>query len=94
MYDLKILFKFGLFHIWKTFIVLSHPIQIYDFLDGDFNCKLEKGLKYLWKKIPYHYEKLHPSKPHYPATKTQKTIHIQLLCNYPLGITTIVQLPF
>jgi hypothetical protein len=29
-----------------------------------------------------------------PATKTQKKIHIQLLCNYPLGITTIVQLSF
>jgi hypothetical protein len=29
---------------------------------------------------------------HYFATKTQKTTHIQLLCNYPLGITTIIQL--
>jgi hypothetical protein len=32
------------------------------------------------------------NKPHYLATKTQKTIRIQLLCSYPLGITTIVQL--
>jgi hypothetical protein len=39
-----------------------------------------------------HYEKLHPSKPHYPIIKIQKTTHIQLLCNYPLGITTSVQL--
>ncbi len=38
----------------------------------------------LWK-ITY-------AKPHYLATKTQKTTHIQLLCNYFLGITTIVQL--
>ncbi len=38
----------------------------------------------------YHYEKLCPLKPHYSATKTQKTIRRQLLCNYPLGITTIV----
>jgi hypothetical protein len=28
-------------------------------------------------------EKLCPSKLHYLATKTQKTTHIQLLCNYP-----------
>jgi len=33
-----------------------------------------------------HYEKLRPSKPHYLATKAQKTTHIQLLCNYLLGI--------
>ncbi len=37
-----------------------------------------------------HYEKLHLSKPHYSTTKTQKIIHIQLLCNYPLDITTSV----
>jgi hypothetical protein len=40
----------------------------------------------------YYYKKSCPSKPHHPATKAQKTIHIQLLWNYPLGITTIVQL--
>jgi hypothetical protein len=39
-----------------------------------------------------HYEKLHPLKPHYLATKIQNTTHIQLLCNYFLGITTNVQL--
>jgi hypothetical protein len=39
-----------------------------------------------------HYEKSCPLKPHYLATKTQKTIHIQLLCNFFLGITTSVQL--
>jgi hypothetical protein len=38
----------------------------------------------------FHYEKSHPLKPHYPTIKTQKTTHIQLLCNYSLGITTIV----
>jgi hypothetical protein len=43
-------------------------------------------------KSNHHYEKLHPSKPHYLATKTQKTIHIQLFCNYLLGITSSVQL--
>jgi hypothetical protein len=32
----------------------------------------------------FHYEKLCLSKPHYFVTKTQKTTHIQLLCNYPL----------
>ncbi len=31
-------------------------------------------------------------KSHYLITKTQKITHIQLLRNYPLGITTIVQL--
>jgi hypothetical protein len=31
-----------------------------------------------------HYEKLRMLKPHYPVTKTQKTTHIQLLCNYLL----------
>jgi len=39
-----------------------------------------------------HYEKSHPPKPHYLATKIQKTIRIKLLCNYPLGITTTMQL--
>jgi hypothetical protein len=37
-----------------------------------------------WIKITTHYEKLCLPKPHYLATKTQKTTHIQLLCNYPL----------
>jgi hypothetical protein len=41
-----------------------------------------------------HYEKLRLPKPHYPTTKSQKTTHIQLLCNYLMGITTIVQLSF
>ncbi len=39
-----------------------------------------------------HYEKLHMSKSHCPTTKAQKTIHIQLLCNHPLGITTIMEI--
>jgi hypothetical protein len=39
-----------------------------------------------------HYEKLCPLKPHYPTIKTQNKIHIQLLCNYLLGITISVQL--
>jgi hypothetical protein len=31
-----------------------------------------------------HYEKSHPSKPHYLATNILKIIHIKLLlCNYP-----------
>jgi hypothetical protein len=37
-------------------------------------------------KTNYHYEKSHSSKPHYHATKTQKTTHVQLFCNYLLGI--------
>jgi hypothetical protein len=44
-----------------------------------------------WAKH-YHCEKSRLPKPHYPAIKIQKTTHIQLLCNYPLDITTIVQL--
>jgi hypothetical protein len=44
-----------------------------------------------WEFIK-HYDKSHSLKPHYPATKTQKTSHVQLLCNYLLGITTRVQL--
>ncbi len=39
-----------------------------------------------------HYEKLCSSKSHYPIIKTQKITHIQVLCNYLLGITTSVQL--
>jgi hypothetical protein len=39
-----------------------------------------------------HYEKLHLLKPYYYATRAQKKIRIQLLCNYPLSITTIMQL--
>jgi hypothetical protein len=39
-----------------------------------------------------HYEKLRSSKLDDHATKTQKTTQIQLLCNYPMGITNIVQL--
>ncbi len=31
----------------------------------------------------WHYEKSHMWKPHYPGTKTQKTTHVQILCNYP-----------
>jgi hypothetical protein len=38
-----------------------------------------------------HYEKSHPLKPHYLTTKIQKQL-IYLLYNYPLGITTTVQL--
>jgi len=34
--------------------------------------------------IVFHYEKSHPSKPHYLATKTPKITHMQLLYNYPL----------
>jgi len=40
----------------------------------------------------FHYEKLHLSKPHYLVIKTLKTTHIQLLCNYFLGIITSVEL--
>jgi len=29
-----------------------------------------------------HYEKLRPSKPHYLPIKTQKTTHIELLCDW------------
>jgi hypothetical protein len=39
-----------------------------------------------------HHEKSCLLKPHYLTTKIQKTIHIQLLCNYPLGITITMQL--
>ncbi len=49
-------------------------------------------LEEMYGNICCNYEKSHPSKPHHPTTKAQKTTHIQLLCNYPLDITTIVQL--
>jgi len=41
-----------------------------------------------------HFEKLCLLKPHYHATKVRKMICIQLLCKYPLGSTTIVQVSF
>jgi hypothetical protein len=41
-----------------------------------------------------HYEKLCLLAPHDLQLKLKKTIHIQLLCNYPFGITTVVQLSF
>jgi hypothetical protein len=41
-----------------------------------------------------HYEKLRLPKPHYFATKTQKIVHIQLLCNYPLGLQLLCNYPF
>ncbi len=41
--------------------------------------------------VTFHNEKSCPLKPHYLTTKTQKTTHIQLLCNYLLSITTNVQ---
>ncbi len=41
-----------------------------------------------------HYEKSCSLKPHYLAIKTPKKTCIQLLCNYPLGITTTMQLSF
>jgi hypothetical protein len=53
--------------------------------------KLQKRWK---KKWAFHNEKLHSLKPCYLTTKTQKTIPIQLLCNYFLGITISVQLSF
>jgi hypothetical protein len=44
------------------------------------------------RKQVHDHEKSRPSKRHYLATKIQKTIHIQLLCKYLLGITTRVRL--
>jgi saccharopine dehydrogenase-like NADP-dependent oxidoreductase len=55
--------------------------------------KIVKTIKKMKKKHElFHHEELRSLKPHCPTTKTQKTIHIQLLCNYLLGITTSVQL--
>ncbi len=59
-------------------------------LDHVFTCLFVNIVLIFYLLI--YYEKLRPSKPHYHATKTQKTTHTQLLCNYLLGITTIVQL--
>jgi hypothetical protein len=68
------------------------------------NEKTQGGYQknFIWSKInnltTIHYEKSRSWKPHYLATIIQKTIWtkkttcIQLLCNYPLGITTIVRL--
>jgi hypothetical protein len=62
-------------------------------------CDIISYVENLWPiyvglslKPYFHYVKLRPPKPHYHVLKTQKTYCIQLLCNYPLGITTIVQL--
>jgi hypothetical protein len=49
---------------------------IHPYLCGPFTHLLLRGV---W----YHYKKLRPSNSHYPATKSQKTIHIQQLCKYP-----------
>lgn len=38
-----------------------------------------------------HYDKLHLLKPYYYAIKAQKTTRMQLLCIYPLGIITTMQ---
>jgi hypothetical protein len=56
---------------------------VYNWLHGIIiECNLKKE----------HYEKLCPSKPHWFATTVKKTTYIQLLCNYPFGITNIMQL--
>ncbi len=52
------------------------------------HCSLVKMTNQM---VHTHYENLCLLKPRYLAAKTLKTTHIQL-CNYPLGITTIVQL--
>jgi hypothetical protein len=41
-----------------------------------------------------HYEKSRSLKSRCLATKIQKPTHIQLLCNYPLGIIITMQPPF
>jgi hypothetical protein len=51
-------------------------------LQGRHSCSLVRG---------QHYEKSHPLKPHYPATKTQKNSYIIIL-QLSLSITTSVQL--
>jgi hypothetical protein len=45
-----------------------------------------------WPCHVFHYEKLCLLKPHYPTIRAQKTTRIQLLNNYPFGITTLMQL--
>ncbi len=60
----------------KGVIALAHTIN---------NCKR-------CSILCIHYEKSRLLKPHYLAIKTQAIICIQLLCDYPLGFTTIVQL--
>jgi len=42
--------------------------------------------------IKHKYEKLRLLKPQLPFNLNRKKTHIQLLCNYLLGITTSVQL--
>jgi hypothetical protein len=66
-------------HLIETHLKDHHLIHMLDFMDGKH---LIQGYS--------QYEKSCLLKPHYLAAKTRKTIHIQLLCNYPLGITTSV----
>jgi len=61
MYDLKILFKFGLSHTWEAFKVLPHnfPFHNHTQLEPMTFCmeinSFKKGLKY-WLKNPWIYE--------------------------------------
>jgi hypothetical protein len=61
-----------------------------------FDMYVKGGSKKIWHEMIVFFcdlnkcEKSCPPKPHYLANKIQKIICIQLLCNYPLGITIIV----
>jgi hypothetical protein len=71
---------------------LDQTLDINNNLTPLIKCVVMQIERYFIACYNYHYEKSHLSKPHYPTTKTQKTTHIQLLYNYPLGITTTMQL--
>jgi hypothetical protein len=58
----------------KDFKILIHGIPYTTMFTVMKNSVLDSNYS--------HYEKLHPSKPHYLAIKTQKTTHIKLLCDW------------
>jgi hypothetical protein len=53
--------------------------HIMAYLNDALVSKQETSLEKYKHVMMHHCEKLHLSKPHYLITKTQKTIHIQLL---------------
>jgi len=59
----------------------------FNFHINNLKLLLKKKIFCVNARCSLHYEKPHSLKPHYLTTKTQKTTHIQLLCNYPLDIT-------
>jgi hypothetical protein len=73
-YSLKPSFHFILFYFVKLFFSSYSTLWNWKFIFPSFSLN----------PTTFHYEKSHMLKTHHPTTKAQKTIHIQLLHNYPL----------